>query len=40
MQLILQDPFASFNPLATIASTLERAVSIAHLPFSTSCTSQ
>jgi peptide/nickel transport system ATP-binding protein len=31
VQLILQDPFASFNPVATIASTLQRAVSI-HQP--------
>jgi peptide/nickel transport system ATP-binding protein len=30
VQLILQDPFASFNPVATISSTLERAVSIHH----------
>ncbi|MEW2522010.1 ABC transporter ATP-binding protein [Actinacidiphila alni] len=31
VQLILQDPFASFNPVATIASTLKRAVAI-HQP--------
>ncbi|MFG1807790.1 ABC transporter ATP-binding protein [Streptomyces sp. NPDC049040] len=30
VQLILQDPFASFNPVATIASTLKRAVAIHH----------
>jgi peptide/nickel transport system ATP-binding protein len=30
VQLILQDPFASFNPVASIASTLRRAVSIHH----------
>lgn len=31
VQLILQDPFASFNPVATIESTLRRAVSL-HRP--------
>jgi peptide/nickel transport system ATP-binding protein len=31
VQLILQDPFASFNPVATISSTLKRAVAI-HQP--------
>ena len=31
VQLILQDPFSSFNPVATIASTLRRAVAI-HRP--------
>jgi peptide/nickel transport system ATP-binding protein len=31
VQLILQDPFGSFNPVATIASTLKRAVAI-HQP--------
>ncbi|MFJ4411767.1 ABC transporter ATP-binding protein [Streptomyces sp. NPDC088910] len=30
VQLILQDPFASFNPVATIAGTLKRAVAIHH----------
>jgi peptide/nickel transport system ATP-binding protein len=30
VQLILQDPFASFNPVATIASTLRRAVALHH----------
>jgi peptide/nickel transport system ATP-binding protein len=30
VQLILQDPFGSFNPVATIASTLNRAVAIHH----------
>jgi peptide/nickel transport system ATP-binding protein len=30
VQLILQDPFASFNPVATIASTLKRAVALHH----------
>lgn len=30
VQLILQDPFGSFNPVATIARTLKRAVSIHH----------
>jgi peptide/nickel transport system ATP-binding protein len=31
VQLILQDPFSSFNPVSTIAGTLKRAVSI-HQP--------
>ncbi|WP_329129054.1 ABC transporter ATP-binding protein [Streptomyces sp. NBC_01476] len=31
VQLILQDPFASFNPVATIAGTLKRAVAL-HQP--------
>jgi peptide/nickel transport system ATP-binding protein len=30
VQLILQDPFGSFNPVATIASTLGRAVRLHH----------
>jgi peptide/nickel transport system ATP-binding protein len=30
VQLILQDPFASFNPVATIAGTLRRAVALHH----------
>jgi peptide/nickel transport system ATP-binding protein len=30
VQLILQDPFASFNPVATIAGTLKRAVALHH----------
>ncbi|MBM9510274.1 ABC transporter ATP-binding protein [Actinacidiphila acididurans] len=30
VQLILQDPFASFNPVATIAGTLNRAVALHH----------
>ncbi|HEX4721793.1 MAG TPA: ABC transporter ATP-binding protein [Pseudonocardiaceae bacterium] len=30
VQLILQDPFAAFNPVATVASTLTRAVGIHH----------
>ncbi|GHH72609.1 dipeptide/oligopeptide/nickel ABC transporter ATP-binding protein [Streptomyces sulfonofaciens] len=30
VQLILQDPFASFNPVATVASTLRRAVALHH----------
>ncbi|HEX3789939.1 MAG TPA: ABC transporter ATP-binding protein [Pseudonocardiaceae bacterium] len=30
VQLILQDPFGSFNPVATIASTLRRAAAIHH----------
>ncbi|WP_431279540.1 ABC transporter ATP-binding protein [Leifsonia poae] len=30
VQLILQDPFGSFNPVATIARTLSRAVGIHH----------
>ncbi|WP_223694256.1 ABC transporter ATP-binding protein [Leifsonia poae] len=30
VQLILQDPFGSFNPVATIATTLSRAVRIHH----------
>jgi peptide/nickel transport system ATP-binding protein len=30
VQLILQDPFGSFNPVATIARTLSRAVQIHH----------
>jgi peptide/nickel transport system ATP-binding protein len=30
VQLILQDPFASFNPVASIAGTLKRAVALHH----------
>jgi peptide/nickel transport system ATP-binding protein len=30
VQLILQDPFAAFNPVATIAGTLRRAVDLHH----------
>ncbi|MGR3867060.1 ABC transporter ATP-binding protein [Streptomyces graminifolii] len=30
VQLILQDPFGSFNPVATIAGTLKRAVALHH----------
>ncbi|WP_436844370.1 ABC transporter ATP-binding protein [Streptomyces canus] len=30
VQLILQDPFASFNPVATIGNTLSRAVALHH----------
>jgi peptide/nickel transport system ATP-binding protein len=30
VQLILQDPFGSFNPVATIAATLKRAVRLHH----------
>jgi len=30
VQLILQDPFAAFNPVATIAGTLKRAVALHH----------